>query len=126
MRPGVRGRKPNSLAARQTNANGQRHRDEGMMKRALATIGAKKGVCNAQGGALRPGAIGGTVVFLLAAMYPIFAPAQDAGSPPSSVPVPQSAPAAVAGNAANTTAVNAGGTLHGVIKSGNIPLPGVA
>ena len=46
-----------------------------------------------------------------AAPAPVVAPAQAAPASPS-VPAP-----------ANTTA---GGTLHGVIKSGNIPLPGVA
>jgi len=51
---------------------------------------------------------------------------QQAPAPPAApVPASQSAPGA-AGNGANPSTVVVGGTLHGVIKSGNIPLPGVA
>jgi trimeric autotransporter adhesin len=49
-----------------------------------------------------------------------------AQSPPPTIPPPSSQPAASLPGAPAPAAVQAGGTLHGTAKSGNIPLPGAS
>ena len=63
-----------------------------------------------------------------AAGVPWTAQGQAAAPPQSAAPAQGSAPAqtAPAGNMGQSPQVAVGGRLHGVVKSGNIPLPGVA
>jgi len=84
------------------------------MKRAFAKMGAKTDVCGALKRALLQRLIAIGIAFLTA--HSMAGWCQEA-APPSTA-----APAQAPANTTTTT----GGTLHGVIKSGNIPLPGVA
>jgi hypothetical protein len=47
-------------------------------------------------------------------------------APQQVTPAPATSASTTGSNAGNAAVVSAGGTLHGAIKSGNIPLPGVA
>ena len=90
------------------------------MRRALAKSGLRNGACEARGGSLRPGRMAGWLGAWMAAGTLLCGQSAPPASPPANTPAASTAPAQVA------TAATAGGTLHGVIKSGNVPLPGVA
>jgi hypothetical protein len=79
-------------------------------------MGADRQVRDARGQMQRRLRIAGAIALSLAAIHPLLALSQE--------PAQTAAPIAAA-PVSNTTAAT-GGTLHGVIKSGNIPLPGVA
>jgi hypothetical protein len=89
------------------------------MRRALANKGADTSVCDARGNGLRWRlAAGAMAAFLVWASAPAGLGQQ--------VDPQQSSPAPAPTAANSTSSIVTGGTLHGVIKSGNIPLPGVA
>jgi hypothetical protein len=92
------------------------------MRRALANMGSKMGVCDVRSETpqLRwMGSLIGVWIVGCSLLHGQAAPQQVAPAPATSAP-------AAGSNAGNAAVVSAGGTLHGTIKSGNIPLPGVA
>ena len=89
------------------------------MQPKLATTGRYTRLRSARYGALRLALIG----CAMAVARPIPGGAQEPQPQQSTPAIPSSTTGSSAATAAATTA---GGTLHGVIKSGNIPLPGVA
>ena len=90
------------------------------MKRAFTSMSAKRGVRNAVDRSL-PHWIAGAIGMCLAVSCPLLVVGQQATpAAPSATPANPLAATSVAAPA------SAGGTLRGVIKSGNLPLPGVA
>ena len=104
------------------------------MKRAFAKRGANRGVRDASIRGLArlvPPVVG----ICIAAMNPVWGVSQQVAPAPAAAPVEagpsltspvQAAPASPTPAAPANGSATAGGTLHGVIKSGSIPLPGVA
>jgi hypothetical protein len=90
------------------------------MRGALANSGLKNGMCEARGGGLRLGCRVGWLGVWLAAGSLLCGQSAPPASTPASMPAASHAPAGT------VVAASAGGTLHGAIKSGNVPLPGVA
>src|ERR1700678_200823 len=89
------------------------------MKRALA----KRGVCDARRAAPWPGFMSSLIAVWIVAGSLL----QGQAAPPQPAPAPTASPVPATGSSAGAAeTVSAGGTLHGAIKSGNIPLPGVA
>jgi len=88
------------------------------MRRALA----KSGVFDARRAVPRPRFMSGLI-----AVWIVSGSLLHGQATPQSAPAPATSPVPATGSSAGTPGtVSAGGTLHGAIKSGNIPLPGVA
>jgi trimeric autotransporter adhesin len=94
------------------------------MRRALAKTGLNKGVRDTRRGELRLGLTRG----LVAAWFAAGSLLHGQAAPQPAPPAPASGPASLAAgsNSGGAGTATAGGSLHGAIKSGNIPLPGVA